>query len=185
MKSWLIEKVPDAKKGRRQEEKGITEKEMVGWHHWLNGYEFEQALGDGEGQGRLACCSPWGRKGSDMTEWLSNNMNMYVCVCVLGFPSDTHGKKPSCQCRRYGRLRLGPWVGKIPWRSARQPTPGFLPGEFHGQRSLVDRSPWSCKELDTTEQLTRTLNCLEVYSISSLTQLWFRESWDCLSSLDF
>ena len=46
----------------------MTEEEMVGWHHRLNGHEFEQALGDSEGQGSLACCSPWGRKESDMTE---------------------------------------------------------------------------------------------------------------------
>ena len=45
---------------------------MIGWHHQLNGHEFEQTLGDGEGQGSLACCSPWGRKESDMTEWLNN-----------------------------------------------------------------------------------------------------------------
>ena len=46
----------------------MTEDEMVGWHHRLNGHEFEQAPGDGEGQGILACCGPWGRKESDMTE---------------------------------------------------------------------------------------------------------------------
>ena len=46
---------------------------MVGWHHWLNGHEFEQALGDGGGQGNLACCSPWGCKKSDTTEQLNNN----------------------------------------------------------------------------------------------------------------
>ena len=51
-----------------QEEKGMTEDEMVVWHHQLNGHEFEQALGDGEGQGSLLCCSPWGRTESDMTE---------------------------------------------------------------------------------------------------------------------
>ena len=50
------------KKDRRQEEKGTTEDEMVGWHHRLNGHEFEQALGDSEGQGSLACCSSWGRR---------------------------------------------------------------------------------------------------------------------------
>ena len=44
---------------------------MVGWYHQLNGHEFEQALGDGEGQGSQACCSPWGHKESDMTEWLN------------------------------------------------------------------------------------------------------------------
>ena len=53
--------------------KGTTENEMVGWHHRLNGHEFEQALGDGEGQGSLACCSPRGHKESDMTEWLNND----------------------------------------------------------------------------------------------------------------
>ena len=51
-----------------QEEKGMTEGEMVGWHHQLNGHEFGQALGVGDGQGNLVCCSPWGRKGSDTTE---------------------------------------------------------------------------------------------------------------------
>ena len=50
----------------------MTEDEMVGWHHRLNGHEFEQALGDGEGQGSLACCSPWGGKESDTTEQLNN-----------------------------------------------------------------------------------------------------------------
>ena len=73
VKSHLIRKDPDAEKDWRQEEKGMTEDEMVGWHHWLNGHEFEQALGDGEGQGSLECCSPWGHKELDMTEWQNNN----------------------------------------------------------------------------------------------------------------
>ena len=59
-KSWLILKDPDAGKDWRQEEKGTTEDEMVGWHHWLDGHEFEEAPGVGDGQGSLACCSPWG-----------------------------------------------------------------------------------------------------------------------------
>ena len=67
VKSWLIGKDPDAGKDWRQEEKGRTEDEMVGWHHWFNGHEFEQALGDGVGQGSLESCSLWGRKESDMT----------------------------------------------------------------------------------------------------------------------
>ena len=69
--NWLIGKDPDTGRDWRQEEKGTTEDEMVGWHHWLNGHEFEQALGVGEGQGSLVCCSPWGLKESDMTEWLN------------------------------------------------------------------------------------------------------------------
>ena len=55
----------------------MTEDEMVGWHHRLNGHEFEQAPGDGKGQGSLVCCSPWGRKESDTTECLNNNSSNY------------------------------------------------------------------------------------------------------------
>ena len=58
VKSRLIRKGPDAGKDWKQEEKGMTEDEMVGWHHWLNGHELEQFPGDGEGQGNLVCCSP-------------------------------------------------------------------------------------------------------------------------------
>ena len=70
-KSWLIGKDPDAVRDWGQEEKGTTEDEMAGWHHWLDGREFEQALGDGDGQGGLVCCNSWGLKESDMTEWLN------------------------------------------------------------------------------------------------------------------
>ena len=62
VKCWLIGKDPDAGKDWRQEEKGVTEDEMVGWHHWLNGHEFEQAPGDGDGQGNLVWYSPWGQR---------------------------------------------------------------------------------------------------------------------------
>ena len=68
VKNWLLGKDPDAGKNWRQEEKGMTEDEMVGWHHQLNGHEFEQGPGIGNGQGGLGCCSPWGHKDSDMTE---------------------------------------------------------------------------------------------------------------------
>ena len=67
-KSQLTGKDPDAGKDGRQEEKGMTEDEMVGWHHRLNGHEFEQTLGNGEGQESLTYCSPWGPKELDMTE---------------------------------------------------------------------------------------------------------------------
>ena len=66
-KSQLIGKDSDAGKDWRQEEKGVTEDEIVGWHHQLNGYKFEQAPGDSDEQERLACCSLWGHKESDMT----------------------------------------------------------------------------------------------------------------------
>ena len=70
-------------KKRRQEEKEMTEDEMVGWHHRLNGHEFEQAQKDGEGQGSLACCSSWGHKELDVTEQLNNNntLNLYNVIC--------------------------------------------------------------------------------------------------------
>ena len=70
-KSWLTAKDPNAVKDWRQEEKTTSEDEMVGWHHWLNGHEFEQALGVGDGQGSLACCSPWSRRESETTERLN------------------------------------------------------------------------------------------------------------------
>ena len=71
-KSWIIWKDPDSGKDWGQEEKRTTEDEMVGWHHWLNGQEFEQALGDSEGQGSLACCSPLGSQRVRFTEQLNN-----------------------------------------------------------------------------------------------------------------
>ena len=69
-KSWLIGKDSDAGRDWGQEEKGMTEDEMAGWHHWLDGCEFEWTLGVGDGQGGLACCDSWGRKESDTTERL-------------------------------------------------------------------------------------------------------------------
>ena len=76
-KNWLIGKDPDAGKDWRQE-KGMTEDNMVGWRHRLSGHEFEQALGIGDGQGSLACCSPWGCKEWDTTEWLNWTMTVYL-----------------------------------------------------------------------------------------------------------
>ena len=76
-KSHLTGKDPDAGKDWGQEEKVTTEDEMVGWHHLLNGYEFEQAPGDGEGQKSLAWCSPWGSEELDMIEQLNNSNNNY------------------------------------------------------------------------------------------------------------
>ena len=99
--NWLIGKDPDAGKGWRQEEKGTTDNEMEGWHHWLGGHEFEQALGVGEGQGRLECCRPWSCKESDMTEWLNyyakcfSRMKLAVLV-VKNLPADAG------RCKRCG-----------------------------------------------------------------------------------
>ena len=76
-KNWLIGKDPEAGKDWRQEKKGMTEDEMVGWHHWLNGHEFEQAPGVGDGQEGLACCSPWGCKELDTTR--ATELNWWMC----------------------------------------------------------------------------------------------------------
>ena len=78
VKNQLIWKDPDAGKDWRQE-KGSTEDEMVGWHHWFNGHELGQAPGDSEGQGSLACWSPWGRKESDqLSDWTTTLSFLYL-----------------------------------------------------------------------------------------------------------
>ena len=78
-KSWLIGKDPVARKDRRHEEKGTTEDELVRWHYGLNGQEFMQALGVGNGQGGLACCGSWGRKDSHTTEQLNWTGKIFFC----------------------------------------------------------------------------------------------------------
>ena len=70
------------------------------------------------------------------------------------FPGGTSGKEPTCQCRRHKSHGFDPWVRKMPRRREWQPTPAFLLGEFHGQRTLVGHSPWGHKESDTTELLS-------------------------------
>ena len=98
-KTWCWERLKSG-------EKGTTEDEMVGWHHWLDGHEFEQGLGVGDGQGSLACCSPWGHKESGMTvrlNWLIKDM--------LEIMPDTIRPK-----RISSSLDVTPWVyTKPPW----------------------------------------------------------------------
>ena len=78
-KNWFIGKGPVSGKDWRQEEKGMTAGEMVGWHHQLDGDEFEQAPGVGDDQGILVYCSPWGCKEMDMTEWLNWTVTDSLC----------------------------------------------------------------------------------------------------------
>ena len=78
-KSWLIGKDSDAGRDWGQEEKGMTEDEMAGWHHWLDGRESQWTPGVGDGQGGLACCDSWGRKESDTTEWLIWSDLIWMC----------------------------------------------------------------------------------------------------------
>ena len=104
-----------------------------------------------------------------------------------GFPGDAVVKNPLANARRYG---LDPWVMKIPWRRAWQPTPVFLPGESHGQRSLAGYSPWSRKESDTTEhpRMSRTIHPLNHSDLPGPSSLSdpsssFLHSGGCLQSL--
>ena len=126
-KNWVIGKDPDAGKDWRQEEKGTTENEMVGWHHWLDGHEFEQALGVGDDQGGLVCCSPWGLKELDTTEWLNwmwgGSRDMYTYT-------HTH-------------IYIYIYAYESQW----------TPGVGDGQGGLVRCNSWGRKESDTTERL--------------------------------
>ena len=95
-KSWLIRKDPDAGKDWRQEEKGTTEDEMIGWHPLHDGHEFEQALAVGDGQGRLACCSPWGQRAGSVKYNLCSNSASHGIIFYIWFsgvnPVATGGK---------------------------------------------------------------------------------------------
>ena len=89
-KSQCIGKHPDAGKDWKQEEKGTTEDEMAGWHHWYKEHEFGQTAGDGEGQRNLVCVSSWGREESDTTRRLNNNNKVWIfseeAVKLLTYP---------------------------------------------------------------------------------------------------
>ena len=100
VKNWFFWKDPETGKDWRLEEKGTREDEMVGWHHWLDEHEFEHTPGVGDRQGSLVCCSPWGQKESDTTEWL-NWTELYHQTLKLG------------KIKR--RRRRGKWDG---WRAS-------------------------------------------------------------------
>ena len=113
-------------KGRRW--RGWQRTRFWGWHHWLNGHEFEQTSGDGEGQGSLMYWNLWDCKELDMTGRLNND------TAFVGFSADASGKESTWQCRTHKRWGLYPWVGKISWRRAWQPTPVSL--QFIGSQRV-------------------------------------------------
>ena len=130
-KSWLIGKDLGPRRDLGQEEKGMTEDEIAGWHHWLNGREFEWTLGVGDGQGGLACCSSWACKESDMTErlnWTEGPVAVlsywFSCVrlCML---------KQSFSSVRFSRLVVSDPLRPHKLQHARplypSPTPGVHP----------------------------------------------------------
>ena len=91
---------------------------------------------------------------SGKVNWYSHLRKPAVSTRPEGFPGGSGVKNSPCQCRRHKRRGFDPWVKKIPYRRTWQPTPVFLPGKFHGQRSLAGYSPWVGKESDTTEGLS-------------------------------
>ena len=93
-RNQLTGKDPDARKDWRWEEKSTREDAIVGWHHWLNGHEFEQAPGVGDGQGGLARCSPWGRKELDTTERLNWTEPFFTSRTFISLYSDQVKNKP-------------------------------------------------------------------------------------------
>ena len=94
---------------------------------------------------------------------------------VQGLPRWLSGKESACRSRR---PESDPWVGKIPWRREWQPTPVFLPREFHGKRSLVGYSPWGQKESDTTEQLNKIGRGYKPYLLLEIQDA-FTYLWSC------
>ena len=107
VKNLLIWKDPDAGKDWRQEKKGTTDNEVAGWHHWLDGHEFEQTSGVGHGQGSLACFSPWGRKESDTTERLNwTELNLFHPWTG----SNCRHSTPLCTRNLWCRLQMRPLI---------------------------------------------------------------------------
>ena len=158
---------PRAPKGRRRNSIALAGNPFVSCKkarrvifHWLLWTQDTQLCGKWSGKLGLDC----GRQlssvlglttlSSHLTHHLPPLLVFKINGVLWGFSGGTNGKKPSCQCRRCKRRGFNAWVGKIPWQSKWQPTPVFLPGESHGQRSLVSYSPWGCKESDTTEGLS-------------------------------
>ena len=111
-KNWLIRKDPDAGKDWRQEEKGMTEDEMVGWHHWLDGRESQWTLGVGVGQGGLACCDSWGRKESDTTErliWSDLIWTIKICQVFKIWSEHVVALNMPCSVWAKSVLRIFTW----------------------------------------------------------------------------
>jgi len=150
-KGQLIGKDPDAGKDWGQEEKGAIEDEMVGWHYRLNGHEFEQTPGDGEGQGSLVCCSSWGHKEWDTTYWLNNNWSM----CEPLFPINATKKRKKEKFLSYDS-KPGPWEHKdVSQHPTLDSISGTHPGLLPGQLARVKWLWWSdCSQRVWSDDLT-------------------------------
>ena len=152
VKNWLIWKDPDAGKDWGQEEKGMTEDEIVGCHHWLNGHGFGWTPKLGDGQGGLVCCRSWGRKESDMTEWTELNWTD-VEVPIL-WPPDAKNwfiwKEPDIEkdWRQEEEMTEDKMVRWHHWFMVHEFEQTL--GDSGGQGSLTWCSLLGCKQSDTT-----------------------------------
>ena len=114
VKNWLIGKDSDAGRDRGQEEKGTTEDEIAGWHHQLDGHEFEWTLVVGDGQGGLACCNSWGRKESDTTEWLNwTELNWEPRQRISHLFDDNTDVKGAINVCKFLSIRKYAWKGSL------------------------------------------------------------------------
>ena len=150
-RNWLTGKNPDAGKDWRQEEKekGMMEDEIVGWHHWLDGHEFKQALGVGDGQGSLECCSPWGCKELERTEQLNNNNNIYVYICGM-----FHSRNVTDEYRRLLAFKKDtPDLCVSP--NQQIPT---LAHNFSHNGAWEWREEWSCSQTQITSSWSRSFS---------------------------
>ena len=123
------------------------------WHHQLDRHEFEQAPEVGDGQGSLACYSPWRHKESDTTEQL-NWTDLHPKLLYKNNNYHTLSNNCSTLCTRFFYHWLWSLVWEDHWNKKWQPTPVLSPGKFHGQSSLVGYSSWGPKDLDMTEWLS-------------------------------
>ena len=147
---------------------------MVGWHHWLDGHESEQAPEVGDGQGSLACYSPWRHKESDTTEQL-NWTDLHPKLLYKNNNYHTLSNNCSTLCTRFFYHWLWSLVWEDHWNKKWQPTPVLSPGKFHGQSSLVGYSSWGPKDLDMTEWLSMHTVTLEVH------REWMAQPFACMT----
>ena len=117
-----------------------------------------------------------------MRERVSKEKITWACMYTMGFPGGSSGKEFICQCRRHKRSGIDPWVRKIPWKRAWQPTPEFLPGESHEQRSLAGYSLWGRKESDTTGRLHFTSLHMKNSHASEICVFWFKSKCLCIGN---
>ena len=168
--NWLTGKDPDAGKDWRQVEKGTTEDKMVGWHHRPDGHEFEQTPGIGDGQGGLACCSPWGHKESDMTEWLDwTELPRRQAGCAPRF------RKPRKTAEKANSETGWPSSPHLPSRGPPRPVPAttgvWLPSNSTGMTPAKSPSFPSCHILSKTQSTARAnrwatvLSCVTQFKV--------------------